>query len=172
MPAIADLLEAMLDSTDPNPTAGETSEESADVAALKADINKWKALSRTNEKRWHTASAELESLRQERTATAEEAAEQIRAETRNAVLAEVAPRLVEAEIKVQAAQAEIQINDLRFLDMSQFIMPEGTVDVELVGEFIASRGGGKPVYPQNIGLGRQGGSFKGAPSQPLDARNR
>lgn len=154
-----------MNSNDSAPASDET-------VALMAEIDKWKALSRTNEKRWHAASAELDAARKGYAAQAEEAAEQVRAEARKAVLAEIGPRLVEAEIKVQAAQAEIEITDLRFMDLGQFITPEGAVDVELVGELIESRAPGKPKYAQNLGLGRQGGSFQGFQPRSLDARYR
>ncbi|MFJ8471518.1 hypothetical protein [Kitasatospora sp. NPDC094011] len=148
-----------------------TSDESA---ALLAEIDKWKSLSRTNEKRWHAASAELDAAREEHAARGEEAAEQVRAEARKAMLAEMGPRLVEAEIKAQAAQAEIEIADLRFMDFNQFLTPEGTVNVELVGELIESRNT-KPLYSQNLGLGRQGPSYTIPAlhsSRALDARYR
>ncbi|MER7848260.1 hypothetical protein ABTZ03_30470 [Kitasatospora sp. NPDC096077] len=139
---------------------------SDESAALLAELDKWKSLS-------HAANAELETLRQGHTARVEESAEQVRAEARKAMLAEIGPRLVEAEIKAQAAQAEIEITDLRFMDFNQFLTPEGTVNVELVGELIKSRNP-KPLYSQDLGLGRQGGPIQSFSFQPrsLDARYR
>ncbi|MFB7906422.1 hypothetical protein ACFC1T_08345 [Kitasatospora sp. NPDC056076] len=131
------------------------------VEQLQAEIDKWKSLSRTNEKRWNDASGELETLRQERMTEAEKATEKVRAATRSAVLAEIAPQLVEAAIASEAAKSGIEVGDLQFTPLEQFIGEDGTVNRELVIKFVQSRGEGKPVYAQNLGLGRQGGTTAG-----------
>ncbi|MFJ7907509.1 hypothetical protein [Kitasatospora sp. NPDC096204] len=131
------------------------------IEQLQAEVDKWRALSRTNEKRWNDTSSELDALRQERMTEAEKASEKVRADTRTAVLAEMGPQLVEAAITSEAAKAGIEIGDLRFTDLNQFLDQDGKVNKDLVGEFVKSRTDGKPVYAQNLGLGRQGGPAAG-----------
>ncbi|MGW3232465.1 hypothetical protein [Kitasatospora sp. NPDC001095] len=146
---------------DPEGQPPSTSQTLPTVEQLQTEVDKWKALSRTNEKRWNDTSAELDALRQEQMTEAEKATEKIRADTRTAVLAEMGPQLVEAAITTEAAKAGIEIGDLRFTDLNQFLDQDGKVNRDLVGEFVKSRSGDKPLYAQNLGLGRQGGPGAG-----------
>ncbi|MFB7905643.1 hypothetical protein ACFC1T_04385 [Kitasatospora sp. NPDC056076] len=163
-----------MDGADSSPAVSDNSPEDGGLSALTGEVNKWKSLSRTNEKRWHAASAELDILRTEHATMAEEAAEQIRADTRKAVLVELGPQLVMAEMTAQAARAEIEITDkdLKFMPLGQFLGEDGTVDRDLIGEYIRSRPDAKPPYAQNLGLGRQGGPIRGFSVRSLDARYR
>jgi hypothetical protein len=166
--------------TEPNtetpPPATPTAED------LQAEIDKWKALSRTNEKRWNDASAELDTLKQSQMSDAQKAIEAARAEGRTAALSEVGNRLVEAELRAQAATAGVELPSAEFLNLNRFLGTDGAVDSEAVSAFVKSipTPAAGPAFRQDIGLGRQGDSAPGqltrddlsrmTPSEINDAR--
>ncbi|GGW89420.1 hypothetical protein [Streptomyces noursei] len=131
----------------------------AEIAALTEDRNKWKGLSRTNEKRWNDASSELENIRQSQMTDAEKALEAARVEARNATLAEVGTRLADAELRAQAARAGVELPQADFLNLSKFTGDDGSVNAELIGQFVSSlsQPAPEPNFAQDLGLGRQGG---------------
>ncbi|MGW2709438.1 hypothetical protein HKX69_05810 [Streptomyces argyrophyllae] len=136
----------------------ETPPQGPTVESLQAEVEKWKSLSRTNEKRWNDASSELERIRQESMTDAEKAIEAAKAEARNAALAEVGTRLVDAELRAQAAAAGVELPSADFLNMSRFLGSDGSVDTAAVTAFVSSlpKPAAGPAFRQDIGLGRQG----------------
>src|SRR5690349_21563830 len=76
---------------------------------LQAEVDKWKALSRTNEQRWKDASAERDQFKQASMTDAEKALEAARAEGQNSALSEVGTRLAEAELRALAASAGVDL---------------------------------------------------------------
>lgn len=134
-----------------------TSEGVPDVAALQADVEKWKALSRQNEKNWNEARTELASIQQASMTDAEKAIEQAKTEARNAALSEVGSRLVDAELRVQAATAGVTLPSSEFLNLSRFVGADGSPDTEQIKTFVSSlpQPSKAPEFVQGIGLGRQ-----------------
>ena len=133
-----------------------SAEPTPDVAALQAEIDKWKAHSRKNEDRFKSTSVELETLRQSQMSDNEKAIEAAKAEGRNAALAEVGTRLVDAELRAQAAAAGVDLPSAEYLNMSRFLGADGSVDADAVRAFITSTPKAAPAFKQGIGLGRQG----------------
>jgi len=124
---------------------------------LQAEVDKWKALSRTNEQRWKDASAERDQFKQASMTDAEKALEAARAEGRNSALSEVGTRLAEAELRALAASAGVELPPAEFLNMSRFVN-DGQVNADALSEFVSSlpKRDAPPAFRQDIGLGRQG----------------
>ncbi|MFD7257167.1 hypothetical protein [Streptomyces sp. NPDC059874] len=143
--------------TTPDPT---TSEGVPDVATLQADVERWKALSRQNEKNWNEARTELAAIKEASMTDAEKALEQARSEARNAALSEVGNRLVDAELRVQAATAGVSLPAAEFLNLSRFVGADGSPDSTAITAFVQSlpKPSTAPEFAQGIGLGRQSDS--------------
>lgn len=134
----------------PAPPAVPTQEE------LIAERDKWKALSKTNEKRWNDTSAELQQLQTEREAAIEAA----RTEGRTSALGEVANELVTAELRLQAASVGSELPDLQFLDLNRFKGDDSRPNAEAVKSFIESlpkKGNSGAGFPQIAGAGHNKG---------------
>jgi hypothetical protein len=130
-------------------------------------VEKWKNLSRTNEKRWNDTSAELQKLKDASMTDAEKAIEKAKEEARNAALSEVGTRLVDAELRVQAATAGVTLPSPEFLNTSAFLGADGVVNTEAIKAFVESlpKPSNAPQFAQGIGLGRQGDSGSYAAGQ-------
>jgi hypothetical protein len=124
------------------------------VESLQAEVDKWKALSRTNEKRWNEASTELDTFRQSQMTEQEKAIEAAKTEARNAALSEVGTSLVEAEIRAQAASAGVTV-PTEYLDLNRFLGENGRADADKVKSFISSlpKPTASPEFPQLMGAG-------------------
>ncbi|GAA4071282.1 hypothetical protein [Streptomyces hundungensis] len=118
------------------------------------ELEKWKRLSRENEKRWKQASKELEGIRQAQMTEQEKAIESAKAEARKAALAELGTSLVEAEIRAQAAAAGVTV-PTDYLDLSRLVAEDGRADRGRVSELIASlpKAETQPEFPQLMGTG-------------------
>ncbi|MCC2279525.1 hypothetical protein LKL35_29445 [Streptomyces sp. ET3-23] len=157
-----------MNETQNNPVASPTPEaeapqppETPAEAGPTDELEKWKRLSRENEKRWKQASKELEGVRHAQMTDQERAIEAAKAEARKAALAEVGTSLAEAEIRAQAAAAGVSV-PTDYLDLSRFVAEDGRADRERVTELIASlpKPEVQPEFPQLMGTGyhRAGGS--------------
>ncbi|MGI5196940.1 hypothetical protein ACQEVY_25435 [Streptomyces sp. CA-288835] len=144
-----------------------TSEGVPDVAALQADVERWKALSRQNEKNYNEARTELSSLKEAQMTDAEKAIEAARTEARNAALSEVGSRLVDAELRVQAATAGVTLPPAEYLNTTAFVGADGAVNTDAIKAFVSSlpKPSNSPEFAQGIGLGRQGDSGSYAAGQ-------
>ncbi|MER5441133.1 hypothetical protein [Streptomyces sp. NPDC002790] len=142
-------------------TPNETPAESTpDVAALHAEVEKWKSLSRKNEDRFKQASTELDGFRQSSLSDHEKALEAARAEARKAVVGEFGTRLAEAELRAHAAKAGVDLPGLEYLNVGSFVTDDGAVNGDAIGQFVSSlpKPVEKPEFAQGLGLGRQGGT--------------
>ncbi|MFE6226890.1 hypothetical protein [Streptomyces sp. NPDC057854] len=152
----------MDDTTQNNETNQQTSAgtEAPTVEELQADVERWKSLSRQNEKNFNEARTELSKLKEASMTDAEKALEKAREEARNAALSEVGSRLVEAELRVQAATAGVTLPPAEFLNVQRFIGADGSPDTSAIQTFVSSlpQPPKAPVFAQGIGLGRQGDS--------------
>jgi len=144
--------------TPPAPTEGQhdPAQQTPDVNALQAEIDKWKSLSRKNEDRFKSTSTELETLRQSQLRDSEKAIEAAKAEGRASALSEYGVRLAEAELRTQAAAAGVALPAAEFLALNAFLGADGSVNADAVKAFVTSFAKTGPTYNQNIGLGRQG----------------
>ena len=133
------------------------------VEQLQADVERWKALSRTNEKRWNDVSAENAALKAAGMTDAEKAIQAAREEARTAAMAEIGTRLADAELRAQAAAAGATLPPADFLNLAKFVGTDGAVDTALVTKFVESlpKPASGPAFRQDLGLGRQGGNGVG-----------
>ncbi|WP_338781744.1 hypothetical protein [Streptomyces sp. DG1A-41] len=140
--------------------AGTEAQKAPTVEELQADVERWKALSRRNEKNFNEARTELSSLKEASMTDAEKAIEKAREEARNAALSEVGSRLVEAELRVQAATAGVTLPPAEFLNVQRFLGADGSPDSTAIQTFVSSlpQPSKTPEFAQGIGLGRQGDS--------------
>lgn len=130
------------------------------IAELTADRDKWKAMSRQNEKKWEDASAERDQLKQSQMTDAEKAIEAARTEGRNSALSEVGTDLVTAEMALQAATAGVTLPSAEYLNVSKFLGEDGRPNKEAVKSFVESLPKAKEEFPNLQGAGKQTG---GAP---------
>ncbi|MFD5562723.1 hypothetical protein [Kitasatospora griseola] len=147
---------------DLNPSGSQPPEDAPDVATLKADIDKWKSLSRVNEKRWNAASAELDSLRKEHSTAVD-------------LHREYARRLAQAEMKAQAAMSGIALSDgfLSLLDCSKLIDEGGDPSADAIALVLTQfRAAQEAEFTQGLGLGYHQGPLVPLNTFSLDARNR
>ncbi|MEV8022504.1 hypothetical protein AB0O76_40670 [Streptomyces sp. NPDC086554] len=137
--------------------------QAPDVAALQAEIDKWKAMSRKNEERFKSASQELDGFRQSQMTDTEKAIEAARVEARNATLSEVGNKLVNAELRAASSAAGVPLPGAEFLNLGSFLDESGNPDSARIETFVSSlpKPGSAPSYSQNIGLGRQGSPAAG-----------
>ncbi|MFH8346780.1 hypothetical protein [Streptomyces sp. NPDC018045] len=142
----------------PNETPA--SDSTHDIAALQAEVEKWKAMSRKNEDRFKAASLELEGTRRSSLGDHEKALEAARTEARQAVAAEFSTRLAEAELRAQAAKAGVELPGVEYLNVAGFVSDDGGVNADLVTSFVSSlpKPAAGPEFAQGLGLGRQGGT--------------
>ncbi|MER6086542.1 hypothetical protein [Streptomyces bluensis] len=137
------------------------------VEKLQADVERWKALSRQNEKNYNEARTELSQLKEASMTDAEKAIEKAKEDARNAALSEVGSRLVEAELRVQAATSGVTLPPAEFLNVQRFIGADGSPDSAAIQTFVSSlpQPSKAPEFAQGIGLGRQGDSGSYAAGQ-------
>lgn len=165
-----------MDDTDisPVPTAdGVTPSSSDPVSAVEpgSELEKWRALSRENEKRWKAASRELEELRQEQMTDQEKAVAQARADARREAISELATSLTEAEIRAQAASAGVTVKT-EYLDLGRFLGEDGRPDTELVAQFVAGHTQPvQPEFPRLMGAGYHRGNGGTASMDPDELVN-
>ncbi|MBT2609879.1 hypothetical protein J7I97_16765 [Streptomyces sp. ISL-87] len=135
-----------------------TQENFPTIESLTADVERWKTLSRQNERNYNDSRTELASLKEASMTDAEKAIEAARAEARNAALSEVGTRLVDAELRVQAATAGVTLPSPEFLNTNAFLGADGAVNTEAITAFVSSlpQPSNTPDFAQGIGLGRQG----------------
>jgi hypothetical protein len=141
-------------STEPQKTPEEL------ISELTAERDKWKNLSRQNEKKWEEASTERDKLKEAQMSDAEKAIEEARQEARKAALSEVGADLVKAELALQAATAGAKVPDAQFLNISQFLGEDGRPNKEAVQAFVDSLPKAGSGFPELQGAGKQTG---GAP---------
>ncbi|WP_395759482.1 hypothetical protein OIE82_27150 [Streptomyces althioticus] len=130
------------------------------IAELTAERDKWKALSRQNEKKWEDTSGELAKLKEAQMTEAEKAIEAARTEGRNSALSEVGTDLVTAEMALQAATAGVTLPPAEYLNVSKFLGDDGRPNKEAVKSFVETLPKAKEEFPNLQGAGKQSG---GAP---------
>lgn len=122
-----------------DPKADEAPDTDESETDLKAELEKWKALSRKNEQQAKAnaqAAKELDALKKESLTDQERLIESTREETRLAVRLEYASKLVDAELKSALTGRTVEGNALLAFDKSQFIDAAGDIDTEAVQAWV------------------------------------
>jgi hypothetical protein len=133
-------------------TAGAT-DPAARIAALEAEVNKWKGLSRKHEK---AAKGTTEPATEAPKASSDEVA---------ALRAEMVLEKAQDKLDAAAAKAGVDVSEiLEFVKIEKFI-DDGRVDTDAISTFVtkfAANAPKAPKFAQGIGVGQQAG---GAPGQ-------
>lgn len=123
-------------------TSTETTTEAPDVDALKAELDKWKALSRKNEEKAKSNAKEMkafEDWKASQLSETERAIEDAKASVRAEVAAEYGAKLARSAF---VSAAEGRLTDpkavLARIDVTQFLDADGEPDAKAIGEFLDS----------------------------------
>jgi hypothetical protein len=157
----------MADTTDQIETPAEDSVITTDSEApelsemdqLKAEVDKWKSLSRKNEQQAKAniaAAKELEEIRKSQLTDTEKLVEQTRAETAQAIRREYATKLVDAELKATLNGRILEGGALLEFDKSSFIQNDGNIDSEAIQSWVEAHSKTMDIPAPNLGQGARG----------------
>jgi hypothetical protein len=139
--------EAQTDPTTP-PDEQTADDLAARIAALEADVTKWKGLARKHEK---AAKGATEPAKAATPPPVDPVAE---------LRAEMVREKAQDKLDAAAAKAGVDVSDiLEYVDVEKFI-DDGRVDTEAIGTFVgkfAEKAVKPPKFQQGIGVGQQGG---------------
>ncbi len=157
----------MADTTDQIETLAEDSvpatesdaPELSEMEQLKAEVDKWKSLSRKNEQQAKAniaAAKELEEIRKSQLTDTEKLVEQTRAETTQAIRREYATKLVDAELKATLNGRILEGGALLEFDKSSFILDDGNIDSEAIQSWVEAHSKTMDIPAPNLGQGARG----------------
>jgi|GEM_PF-1639847 len=139
-------------------TETETSELS-ETDTLKAEVDKWKSLSRKNEQQAKangTAAKELDDIKRSQLSDTEKLIEQTREETSQAIRKEYAAKLVDSELKSLLSNRSIDGSSLLDFDKASFILSDGNIDSEAIQSWVEAHSTkAEPIIP-DLGQGARG----------------
>lgn len=143
------------------PAEGEGEETTIEPADTD-DAEKWKALSRKNEREMKKALAELDKLRTASMSEQEKAVALARAEGRSEALKESNKRLLHAEVRAAASGVLADPDDaIHLIDLDQF-ETEGEIDRTRIKSALADLVKSKPYLSPQPGNGSGEGGARGA----------
>lgn len=147
------------------PKADEAQDTEESETDLKAELEKWKAMSRKNEaqaKANASATKELEAIKKASLTDQERLIESTRDETRQAMRLEFAGKLVDAELKSALTGKVLEGNALLDFNKSAFIDDSGDIDTEAIQAWVEAHT--KPAEPSfpDLGQGARGKTNSGS----------
>lgn len=148
-----------------DPKADEAQDTDESETDLKAELEKWKAMSRKNEaqaKANASATKELEAIKKASLTDQERLIESTRDETRQAMRLEFAGKLVDAELKSALTGKVLEGNALLDFNKSAFIDDSGDIDTEAIQAWVEAHT--KPAEPSfpDLGQGARGKTNSGS----------
>lgn len=154
---MADTTEATVETTE---TTTVTAVPETDLAG---ELEKWKALSRQNEKAAKKLQADLEKAQQSSMSEQEKAVAEARAEGRSEAMKASTERLLRAEVRSLAAGLFADPADaVHFLDLDQFIPDDdGTFDTKAIRRALEAKVAEKPYLAAAPGAGSGEGGPRG-----------
>jgi len=129
--------------------------ELSETDTLKAEVDKWKSLSRKNEQQAKTndkAAQELDDIKRSQLSDTEKLIEQTREETSQAIRKEYAAKLVDSELKSLLSNRSLDGSSLLDFDKSSFIQGDGNIDLEGIQSWVEAHS--KTAEPINPDLGQ------------------
>jgi flagellar biosynthesis GTPase FlhF len=129
--------------------------ELSETDTLKAEVDKWKSLSRKNEQQAKTndkAAQELDDIKRSQLSDTEKLIEQTREETSQAIRKEYAAKLVDSELKSLLSNRSIDGSSLLDFDKASFILSDGNIDSEAIQSWVEAHS--KTAEPINPDLGQ------------------
>lgn len=132
---------------------------------LKAELEKWKAMSRKTEaqaKANAEAAKELEALKKASLSDQERLIESTREETRKAVRLEFAGKLVDAELKSALNGKTLEGNAILDFNKSAFIDDSGDIDTEAIQAWVEAHTKPAEAPLPDLGQGVRGKTISGS----------
>ena len=140
-------------------TAENETSEMSETDTLKAEVDKWKSLSRKNEQQAKSngqAVKELDEIRKSQLTDTEKLIEQTREETSQAVRKEFAVKLVDAEFKSLLGGRSLDGSSLLDFDKSSFIQADGNIDSEAIQSWVEAHSTKAEQTIPDLGQGARG----------------
>jgi len=133
--------------------------EVSEMDTLKAEVDKWKSLSRKNEQQAKAniaAAKELETIRQSQLTETEKLIEQTKTETALSVRREFANKLVDAELKSALQGKLMDADSLLSFEKSSFILDDGNIDSEAIQSWVEAHSKTTETPAPDLGQGARG----------------
>jgi len=140
-------------------TAENETSEMSETDALKAEVDKWKSLSRKNEQQAKSngqAVKELDEIRKSQLTDTEKLIEQTREETSQVIRKEYAVKLVDAEFKSLLGGRSLDGSSLLDFDKSSFIQGDGNIDLEGIQSWVEAHSTKAEQAIPDLGQGARG----------------
>lgn len=160
---MADIQTDQVETTEPLDAVEESSQpevsELSETDTLKAEVDKWKSLSRKNEqqaKANNAAAKELETIRQSQLTETEKLIEQTKTETALSVRREFANKLVDAELKSALHGMLMDADSLLSFEKSSFILDDGNIDSEAIKSWVEAHSKSTETPAPDLGQGSRG----------------
>lgn len=141
------------------PATDSETPELSEMDQLKAEVDKWKSLSRKNEQQAKAniaAAKELEEIRKSQLTDTEKLVEQTRTETAQAIRREFAVKLVDAELKATLNGRILEGGALLEFDKSSFILDDGNIDSTAIQSWVEAHSKTMEIPAPNLGQGARG----------------
>ena len=133
--------------------------ELSETDTLKAEVDKWKSLSRKNEQQAKAniaAAKELETIRQSQLTETEKLIEQTKTETALSVRREFANKLADAELKSALQGKLMDADSLLSFEKSSFILDDGNIDSEAIQSWVEAHSKTTDTPATDFGQGARG----------------
>ena len=140
-------------------TAENETSEMSETDTLKAEVDKWKSLSRKNEQQAKSngqAVKELDEIRKSQLTDTEKLIEQTREETSQVIRKEYAVKLVDAEFKSLLGGRSLDGSSLLDFDKSSFIQGDGNIDLEGIQSWVEAHSTKAEQAIPDLGQGARG----------------
>jgi len=154
---MADIEADQLETTEATETVETT--DASEMDLLKAEVDKWKSLSRKNEQQAKSnmaAAKELEEIKKSQLTDTEKLVEQTKSETALAVRREFATKLVDAELKAQLSGRVIDSGALLSFDKSSFVQDDGNIDSDAIQSWVEAHSKQSETPAPDLGQGNRG----------------
>ena len=139
--------------------ATEATTPESEMDTLRAELDKWKSMSRKNEQQAKAnaqAAKELEEIKKSQLTDTEKLVEQTKEETAAAVRKEFATKLVDAELKSQLHGRALTGDAVLSFDKNQFITDSGDIDTEAIQQWVEANSKQTDVPAPDLGQGARG----------------
>ena len=160
---MADIETDQIETTEVPEAVAESTESEApelsEMDTLKAEVDKWKSLSRKNEQQAKSnmaAAKELENIRQSQLTETEKLIEQTKTDTALSVRREFATKLVDAELKSALQGKLMDAGALLSFEKSSFILDDGNIDSEAIQSWVEAHSKNTETPAPDLGQGARG----------------
>jgi len=166
--------------------ATEDATPESEMDNLKAELDKWKSMSRKNEQNAKAnaqAAKELDEIKKSQLTDQEKLIEQTREETTKAIRTEYATKLVDAELKAQLTGKVLEGGAILSFDKNAFVTDDGNIDAEAIQQWVEANSKTTDIPAPDLGQGARGKNPSKSqirsreeletmtPAQILEARN-